>query len=58
MTAEQFEMLIRVSEKTDLIYEMLANHLEHHFIYTITLFSIVIGLTGVIIKLLLNKKKT
>ena len=56
MTPSQFELLIRIAEKQDLMYGLLSNHLEHHFIYNLALFGAVTGLFGIIIKLLLNRK--
>jgi len=57
MTAEQFEMLIRIAERQEGMYDLLSNHLHEHFLYNIALFTAVCGLAGVIIKLLLNKKE-
>lgn len=57
MSAEQFELLIRISEKQELMYQILSNHLHSHFVYNLALFSAVLGLTGILIKLLLNKKR-
>lgn len=56
MTPEQFELLIRIAEKQDLVYGLLSNHLHEHFLYNIALFGTVIGFVGVIIKLLLDRK--
>ena len=56
MTPEQFELLIRIAEKQDLMYSLLSNHLHEHFLYNIALFTAVIGFVGVIIKLLLDRK--
>lgn len=56
MTAEQFELLIRISEKQDLMYQILSNHLHSHFVYNLALFTAVCGLSGVIIKLLISRK--
>ena len=57
MTAEQFELLIRMAEKQDGMYSLLSNHLQHHFLYNIALFTAILSLSCVIIKLLLNKKR-
>lgn len=57
MTPEQFELLIRMSEKQDLMYNMFTNHLQHHFLYTIALFTAVLGLGGITIKLLWARSK-
>lgn len=56
MSPEQFELLIRVSEKVDANYRLLSNHLEHHFIYNVAMFTAVVSLSGIIIRLLLNSR--
>lgn len=56
MTVEQFELLIRIAEKQDGMYSLLSNHLHEHFLYNLALFTAVVGLAGIIIKLLLDRK--
>lgn len=56
MTVEQFELLIRIAEKQDGMYNLLSNHLQHHFLYNLALFGAITGLFGIIIKLLLDRK--
>ena len=56
MTAEQFELLIRMAEKQQLMYNLLSNHLHEHFLYNLGLFTAVVGLAGIIIKLVLDRK--
>lgn len=57
MTPEQFELLIRIAEKQDLMYGLLSNHLQHHFLYNLAMLTAVVTLAGVIIKLLITKNK-
>lgn len=58
MTVEQFELLIRIAERQELMYNLLSNHLQHHFLYNIALFSAVCGLAGIIIKLLISRNRS
>lgn len=50
------EILIRLSERVELIYQLLTNHLEHHFWFNITLLAAVIGLSAALITILLKRK--
>lgn len=51
MTTEQFELLIRIAERQDLIYELLTNHLQHHFMYTIAFFTTMLGMGIAVVKM-------
>lgn len=56
MTPEQFELLIRISERQKMMYELLINHLQHHLMYTIALFTVMLGLGTVVVKMWLRNK--
>jgi hypothetical protein len=51
------DILIEVSTKMDMVYLVLTNHLEHHFIYTVS----AVGFAGttllLAIKLFMNNRK-
>ncbi|MHA1169807.1 MAG: hypothetical protein ACTSPI_17560 [Candidatus Heimdallarchaeaceae archaeon] len=52
------DLLVRVSEKVDLIYTLLANHLEHHFVYNITLLSgFIATVTAVVLYMIRFRKR-
>lgn len=40
------ERIIKLMERVDSIYNMLTNHLTHHFYYSVTLLGIAAGAIG------------
>ncbi len=51
------EILIQLVEKVDLIYELLSNHLYHHFIFNMALVAAILGLISSLVILLVKKKR-
>jgi len=51
------EILIQLCERVDLIYELLTNHLHHHFLFGMSMLGIVGGLVTALLVIILRKQK-
>jgi len=56
MTPEQFELLIRISEKQELMYDILSNHLQHHEAYSLVFLATGLTLISAVIVLWLKNR--
>lgn len=49
MKDDDHDLLIRIDTKLDLLQKQFSNHLKHHFVYTLALFTSLLSVIGAVI---------